>query len=372
MAGSYLALGIVGSNPTPSKLKNEKRTLNKTKETLESGSRDEILELTRERLIGDLFIIGVYDYYVQYVSQSLLMGTKGKASYVALPMAGTFGYEPYQRKLFGLNRGIESQGVFMNIRTVQILQTGKGDIQKNKDFAEKIGMFGSILEHTTPEALFSKDGPVVGFSAAKALTIANSQSQKIYTFTKTRNNASQVLALDAGAMNEINAALMSGKEVIAHANQIAIPGFRGSGYIILDPDTGMGAYKISGGKNGSYAAIAASYRLDYGLMAWETIREDRNINERAESYSEVLRNAEHFLWAYSEVCDGGKLRAEVVTAVYVYFIAKAIIWDINFIKQGPITIPGVGTFDFRGSPVTWEQLVAGLHGAALGSECGLD
>ena len=53
-------------------------------------------------------------------------------------------------------------------------------------------------------------------------------------------------------MNEIRNSLNAGKEVITHTDAVSVPGWSGAGYIITDPDTGAGAYKISGGGNGSY------------------------------------------------------------------------------------------------------------------------
>jgi len=43
-----------------------------------------------------------------------------------------------------------------------------------------------------------------------------------------------------------------GKEVITHTDAVSVPGWSGAGYIIFDPQTGSGAYKIGGGQNGSY------------------------------------------------------------------------------------------------------------------------
>lgn len=44
---------------------------------------------------------------------------------------------------------------------------------------------------------------------------------------------------------EIENALASGKEVTLHENDIAVGAWAGSGYLIIDPVTGTGAYKIS-------------------------------------------------------------------------------------------------------------------------------
>jgi len=51
-------------------------------------------------------------------------------------------------------------------------------------------------------------------------------------------------------MSEIEQAINQGKEVITHTDAVTVPGYMGAGYIILDPITGDGAYKIAGGENG--------------------------------------------------------------------------------------------------------------------------
>jgi hypothetical protein len=40
--------------------------------------------------------------------------------------------------------------------------------------------------------------------------------------------------------------------VITHTDNIQVPGWSGAGYIILDQETGVGSYKISGGGNGGW------------------------------------------------------------------------------------------------------------------------
>jgi len=50
-------------------------------------------------------------------------------------------------------------------------------------------------------------------------------------------------------MTEIRTALAAGLEVITHIDAVSVPGWSGVGYIILDPATGSGAFKIGGGGN---------------------------------------------------------------------------------------------------------------------------
>jgi hypothetical protein len=124
-----------------------------------------------------------------------------------------------------------------------------------------VGAAGSAFEHAVPERLFADpskplDDPSQpqGISAVKALAIAASQGQRIYTLNQQNQayHASIVAGLgtDADTKSEITNALNAGMEVTVHQSEITANGWTGSGYIILDPESGAGAYKISGGANG--------------------------------------------------------------------------------------------------------------------------
>jgi hypothetical protein len=67
-------------------------------------------------------------------------------------------------------------------------------------------------------------------------------------------------------MNEIRASLAVGREVIVHADPITVPGWRGAGYIIFDPQTGAGAWKIGGGANGGYLFAADLSATIFGIL----------------------------------------------------------------------------------------------------------
>jgi len=77
--------------------------------------------------------------------------------------------------------------------------------------------------------------------------------KKIWTID--RSNLSTALAeihLDDDVEAEIRSSVIAGKTVTTHTDQITYNGWTGEGYIITDPETGTGAYKISGGSNGGY------------------------------------------------------------------------------------------------------------------------
>ena len=97
----------------------------------------------------------------------------------------------------------------------------------------------------------------------KAFTLANAQGQKIYTITK--DNIAEVLPkIQASylAKGDIQSSVYAGKTVTVHEREVSVPGWTGTGYMVIDPATGNGAYMISGGGNGGWAEIAFAVFLD--------------------------------------------------------------------------------------------------------------
>ena len=150
---------------------------------------------------------------------------------------------------------------------------------------------------------------------------------------------------------EIRSAIEAGKEVTFHERGINAHGFSGYGYIITDPDTGGGAYLIEGKANGGWLALANQYLHLYGNNAWEKIRADRLAIQNASGrLDQTYREAEHFLYALIYM---SKEEGWLVTAIATegYWVTKAI---SNLLLQD--------ASPWRGSPVSWDQLIAGLYG----------
>ena len=58
------------------------------------------------------------------------------------------------------------------------------------------------------------------------------------------------ISIDSQARQDIRNAINAGKEVTVHESPIDVNGWVGSGYLVIDPETGASAYLISGGSNG--------------------------------------------------------------------------------------------------------------------------
>jgi hypothetical protein len=133
------------------------------------------------------------------------------------------------------------------------------------------GMRASAYEHLIPEKLFTdqtQPNAPQAISAVKALAIAASQGQKIFTITQANQDILlPQINVDPDVMTEMQNALSIGKEVTVHQSPITQSGWTGTGYIITDPATGAGAYKISGGANGAFLFYFGLFLTAVGLGA---------------------------------------------------------------------------------------------------------
>jgi len=137
-----------------------------------------------------------------------------------------------------------------------------GNAEEQSNFVFSSGILSSFLEHAVPEQIFNTDtnGTLDAVSAVKLLQKAVIQGQKIYQITQANiSSIMPLLNLGVSTKKEIEASIASGLEVIAHTHQISMSGYIGEGYIIVDPENGSGAYKISGAGNGGLLVLIAMF-----------------------------------------------------------------------------------------------------------------
>ena len=85
----------------------------------------------------------------------------------------------------------------------------------------------------------------------KAIQLAAAEGQKIWTITQgSLDQALASIELSDEVETDIRNSINTGKEVTAHERPVNFFGSQSSGYIVLDPYSGAGAYLIEGGENG--------------------------------------------------------------------------------------------------------------------------
>jgi hypothetical protein len=132
------------------------------------------------------------------------------------------------------------------------------------------------MEHAVSEMAFVDKSQCGGagqtvcqqaISTVKALKIAAEEGQRIYTVTQA-NVATVLPKISASdkVIEDIQDAVAAGKEVTIHEKPINAFGWQGTGYAVIDPQTGAGAYLIDGEANGSFLVIMGASLMAVGII----------------------------------------------------------------------------------------------------------
>ena len=266
--GEFNAIGIDLQGIGATQLKSLQTRLEATKAKLNQFQQNTsdttpLIGLTKEDLTGDIVQTGIIGYFAQVDTSDKLSARTAKTvvSY-RLPSYGRFLTAAQTHYWYGIAKKVSFPGVVMDVDYLfQQLEAKDATNPTRINYMRQLGTTASAAEHAVPELMFADHSKLLsdpsqpqGVSAVKALAIAASQGQKIYTLTPVNQaiHSSVVsgLQISADVKNEITNALSAGKEVTVHEKDITVNGWTGCGYIIIDQDTGAGAYKISGGANG--------------------------------------------------------------------------------------------------------------------------
>lgn len=249
-AGSYLGISVVAGSISTAETQATRARLLDAVARLQSGDPGQVSTLGRSRLLGDLFHAGVLGYYAQYLNSASLAGAKLQGHYALAAGLGSVGYEVEVDTFFGIPRSVKPGLIGLNIPIVNVVGRDSSLTSDRAAFARLLGTLSSVLESAVPQTLYTGSMyPGNAISAVKALAEASSSGQRVYATTSDDRSA-PFSAYPVEAQQEISNALANGKNISVHSSAIGIPGWNGFGYIIEDPETGAGAYKISGGANG--------------------------------------------------------------------------------------------------------------------------
>ncbi|MDP5241123.1 transglutaminase-like domain-containing protein [Uliginosibacterium sp. 31-16] len=269
IAGGYHAIALDLQGVAKSQLEEHKAKLQVTQAKLQqyqanTSDTTSIQGLSKEDLSGDLLYSGILGYFASVDGNDQFTArSSGNIVAYRLPSYGAFMANAQPRYWFGIVRSVSFPGMMMDVDRVFMHVEAKDMDKTNKlTYMRQVGSAGSAFEHAVPEKLFAdplkaSDDPSQpqGVSAVKALALAGAQGQKIYTLTQANAASLSQISIDEDARSEISSALQNGKEVTVHEKPITQNGWVGSGYIVLDQDSGAGAYKISGGANGGFIGV---------------------------------------------------------------------------------------------------------------------
>ena len=235
-----------------------------------------LLSIGKEDLTGDLLYGTIFAYFAAINTTAETAARLGGGISYRMPSFGNFGVAARPSFFFGIVRSISFPTFQMDVDRILGIEVAKnGDANALLAMRRVLGQQYSANEHLIPEQLFpALDGPqtLPAVSAVKAIAMAGSQGQRIYALSPSNPGAHASalaqLAIDESTKSEIANALAVGREVTVHSAPVAVNGFVAVGYIIIDPQTGAGAYKISGGANGAAQSnsLAAGIEALLGLV----------------------------------------------------------------------------------------------------------
>ncbi|MBI3147943.1 MAG: hypothetical protein HYZ17_05450 [Betaproteobacteria bacterium] len=302
VAGQQSALGLSVQGVSKTQLATLKTRLEETKQKLEAAQaapenqRAALLQgLSAEHLTGDMLTANIWSYFAAHEAQGRVAGVQ--AGVIELPglSYGLFHAAAEVQLRFGAYvTGVTFRGVLMDVGHLRHSAWVKNDDPKapinNKPsltangrsaaqnrwgiYNRTRGQGASVLEGIIPERLFidrskcryvnpNTTPPTVvnptlpdcprAITAVSAQAIAQAEGQKLYTLTE--KNAAVALPKISASVEvraAVTDALAVGKEVTIHERPIEVDGWRGTGYIVIDPQTGAGAYLIEGGARGGF------------------------------------------------------------------------------------------------------------------------
>lgn len=258
VAGEYHAIGYNMQGIGEAQMKRLKAKLETAKTKIESKDEAQIKTLNGHNVTGVMLQAVVQSYFSLNESQDKIQGKQSGIISNSMMSFGTFATSVQSTYNWGVLRSGKLSGMIMDIDHIASTQV---DVNNNNQnwlaFSLQQGSRQSLNENLVPEKFFndpnSTQKNVEGVSAVKALKIANSQGQKIYKIDQSNiNSILPKINHDSQVITDIRNAVAAGKIVTTSEKNISFNGWNGSGYIITDPNTGSGAYMISGGLNGGF------------------------------------------------------------------------------------------------------------------------
>lgn len=255
VAGEMVAISVNGSGVNNQQLNTLRTRIQNTQDLLNQGTGT----IEREAYLGDVLYGTALNYFGMLEDlQNIIAETSSDIVAYPLPSFGAHRTALKVDYAFGLPRMVQFAGLVTDMDRLSSAMVDKsGDSDKAVQYHRSLGMLASILEHAVPEQIYSDpSAPTEGVSAAKLLSLANLQGQKIYTIDSSNISTTlPLISVDQDVKDDITKAVNAGQAATVHEANLSVNGWTGAGYILLDPKTGSGAYRISGGMNGGWQEV---------------------------------------------------------------------------------------------------------------------
>jgi len=272
-AGVYQAIGLNLGMISQHQLAAIKAKLESTSSKIKNK---DFTNLTKDDVVGELLHTTALAYHARLGTMNYVAAKTAGVNALTLPSETIFATKLRVLTLWGIPTLVQPGGLNMDADyLMQVVKAKDGNADSVIEYMLSSGMTSSTLEHSLPEELFStSDSPAQGVSTIKAMKIANDQGIPIYTVNQASiDTILPQLQIGSEVKSDIQNAVNAGKAVTVPKSNISYNGWIGCGYIITNPETGAGAYMISGGTNGAVLMTYISMFVTYSAWgdAWNNI-----------------------------------------------------------------------------------------------------
>jgi len=199
--------------------------------------------------IADALSMGGLQYFLLHDVFDDMVAQARHATVVRLPSVGTFATAVSVSYFFGQPRTASTQGFVTDVKALRYAVVAPSAEEGVRTLAQ-MGVLGSFSEGATWSLLTGRD--VAGsLSAATLLLRANEAQIPLYEIGQS--NLGQdlpTLSLSDDDKTDIQNAVAAGQIVLVPAREMRIGAWSGVGYVVMDPGTGAGVWRVSGGLNG--------------------------------------------------------------------------------------------------------------------------
>jgi hypothetical protein len=334
VAGAYYALALAFS-----------RTL-ASQPGAKNGRLITALQTGDPALAGNDELIG--EHLAALADMYFLIDTRAKAAAGELyrvvqwrqPAIATCAFSVATAETFGIPSTVRPAGMEFDVRLNPMIAVSRtGDATRVRQFMEITGLAGSFWEHGLVESIHG----FPSVSAVKALQVATAAGIPVHRITAANLAAIlPLLQLPDTVLADVQNAIAAGLEVQVPEREAPINDWLGVGYIITDPTSGAGTYRISGGLNGgattTTAAGDAIVEVFQGPFAWllnvldmltRNFIVEAAVVAEGEDISKIVRFAEQ--WAKEEKgyfeagqCAGFVVYAYAAGGVFLRDLAKRL------------------------------------------------
>jgi transglutaminase-like putative cysteine protease len=300
VAGSYYAIGLALPKVAKAQLDGQARRF-EALAAFASGATATTLH--RDDVLGDdLHAVAINYFHNVGAAEDLLSRLSGVALVRQPSLAVTF-VEAKVTSLFGVPRTVRPAGLSIDVQRRVVSpfsRTATGSA--TRAFSLYMGSTMSQHEHVVFERMFN----VHAVSTKRLFDVANAAGIPIVALHAT--NAARVLPslqVDADVKADVQAAVDAGKIVVLPRQEVSYHGWRGAGYMVLDPVTLASAHRIRGGINGGSTALNEAGESppltgSCALGAWSALLDE--IDRLLTLANEVLEGKENVSAHAASVC----------------------------------------------------------------------